>query len=356
MKGASKQPKIGAVRALCLLQKPYDLINATEYLERYYPDATLDAAVIGIYANSLAVAELCKQRGIPVTHIDDPDLYARWVAYLNAKQNLSRALLLVVKALILPLAYLYWFYAFFRLRAQLRGNCYDLVILDAWRSKCFYLSAMPAGALISITDGGYSTLHYGLCPAFERGGARELVATSLRQQRPLMPGLLRKLAVARFSAQTPFFTCYAREFAADCAFPVLTNDYRHCSAVLGAKTLRRGVMIMGIPRLKHIDTYIRHALDAQTAAGLPRDVATIEYRFHPTDRNRTRLDANYGKMIERGVAERGMSSSYPRYSLEMDFLDQAEIPEIIVTYASSSVPWIEQVFGSRVRLIRVADR
>ena len=349
-------PTRQVTRALCLLQKPYDLINATEYLERAHPGAKVEAAVIGNHANAHAVADLCERRGIPVMRVSDPDLYAYWVAYLNAKQRVPFRILLLIKALILPIAFGYWFYAFIRAVKWGRGRQYDLIVLDAWRSKCLYASAMPRGASFVITDGGYSTLNYGLCPAFQRGGAKELTRVSLRQQRPLMPAVLRRIAVDRFSDQTPFFTCYANEFSPNRPFPVLQNDYRACRALLGVKTVRPGVMILGIPRLKHIDTYMRYALDAQAAAGLPRDAATIEYRFHPTDRNRAGLDGRYASMIEQGVRDRGMTASYPRYSVEVDFLEQEEIPAIIVSYHSSSLKWVEEVLGSKVRLVPVAER
>ncbi|KRB82866.1 hypothetical protein ASE00_12700 [Sphingomonas sp. Root710] len=108
--------------------------------------------------------------------------------------------------------------------------------------------------------------------------------------------------------------------------------------------------------LKHIDIYIERALDAQTEAGIDRDVKTIEYRFHPTDRHRANIDPSYCFAIEQGVAERGLNFSYPQFSLEIDFLQQREVPAIIVAYPSSSLRWIEEVLQSRVRIITMMER
>jgi len=352
----SKRSNDTSSRALCLLQKPYDLINATEYLAAHCPEADMHAVVIGTHANAVAVRALCRQRRIPLTEVADPDLYAYCAAYLNTKPHWPRPLILFIKAALLPLAYLYWFLAFARLAWTVRGQHFDLVVLDAWRTKCLYAAAMPRGASLVLTDGGFSTLHYGLCAAFERGGAIALIRTALIRQKPLMPALLRRLAIRRATDATPFFTCYRDQISSDCRYPVLSNSYANCRSLLGEKMVRQSVMILGIPLLKHIDVYIARALDAQEAAGLPRDVTAIEYRFHPTDRNRAKLDAAYGRMVERGVRERGLRFSYPEYSLEVDFLEQEQIPAIIVAYPSSSIRWIEEVLGSSVQIVPMVER
>ncbi|MFC5795561.1 MULTISPECIES: hypothetical protein [Sphingomonadales] len=343
-------------RVLCLLQKPYDLINATEYVAAHCPEAEIHAIVIGTHANAVAVQEICQQRRIPLTRVADPDLYAYCAAYLNTKRHWPRALILSIKAALLPLAYFYWFFSFGRLAFKARQQQYDLVLLDAWRTKCLYVAAMPRGAFLVLMDGGFSTLHYGLCPAFESGGAVALIRRALHKQRPLMPAVLRHLAIRRATDATPFFTCYHDQISADCRYPVLSNSYANCRLLLGEKRVRPSVMILGIPLLKHIDAYIQRALDAQEAAGLPRDAAAIEYRFHPTDRNRAKLDAAYGSMIECGVRERRLYFSYPKYSLEVDFLEQEEIPAIIVAYPSSSIRWIEEVLGSSVQIVPMVER
>lgn len=343
-------------RVLCLLQKPYDLINATEYLASYCPKADIHAVVIGTHANAIAVRAICRQRRIPFTEVADPDLYAYCAAYLNTKRRWPNTLILAIKAVLLPLAYIYWFWAFCWLAFKVRGQHFDLVLLDAWRTKCLYVAAMPRGASLVLMDGGFSTLHYGLCNAFERGGAVALIRTALNRQRPLMPTVLGRLAVRHATDATPFFTCYRDQISVDCRYPVLSNSYANSQLLLGEKMIRQSVMILGIPLLKHIDIYIERALDAQEAAGLPRDVAVIEYRFHPTDRNRAKLDPVYGNLIEHGVRERGLHFSYPKYSLEVDFLEQYEIPAIIVAYPSSSIRWIEEVLGSSVRIVPMVER
>ncbi|WP_162256459.1 hypothetical protein [Sphingomonas sp. Root710] len=338
------------------MQKPYDLINAMEYLNAYRPRGTLHAMIIGSHINAVAVAEICRQRHIPFTNTLDPDLYAYFSARLNTKLDWPRSLLLFMKAALRPICYMYWLFAFLYLFLRLRSVRYDLVLFDAWRSKCLYISALPPGTSFVIVDGGFSTLHYGLCAAFDRGGAEELVRVALQKQRPVMPLVLRWLAAQRCSNKTPFFTCYQDQISASCRHPVLANEYRYCSATLGEKTVRPGVMILGIPMLKHIDIYIERALDAQTEAGIDRDVKTIEYRFHPTDRHRANIDPSYCFAIEQGVAERGLNFSYPQFSLEIDFLQQREVPAIIVAYPSSSLRWIEEVLQSRVRIITMMER
>jgi hypothetical protein len=116
------------------------------------------------------------------------------------------------------------------------------------------------------------------------------------------------------------------------------------------------VLILGIPLLKHIDTYLDVAYKLLRNKGRQPLPEHVEYRFHPTDRNRSNLDAGYKSLIEGGAAKRGVNWSYPLYGLEFDFLNGKNVPAAIVCYETSSVSWIRNVMGSSVELTLLPDR
>ncbi|RYE43043.1 MAG: hypothetical protein EOP24_30115 [Hyphomicrobiales bacterium] len=339
---------------ISLAQKPFDLLNCLEYLHLEGKGAS-DALVllIGNHVNVRATEELCKTHDVAYERLPEPDLYFVAVQKLIAKRVLRRVPLLLVKGLLLAPAYLWWLvmYAFAKLR--LRSLRCDVLMLDAWRSKCLYATAIHARRHV-LTDGGYATLHYGLCEAFTAGGARALIQKSLSGQRPPLPALIQSSFARQVDASSQFFTCYFDRLQG--VRNVVANAYRMSQGWVTRKEVGDFVMIMGIPALKHIDDYLAAAMTALPAGtredGEAGGSATphVHYRFHPTDRNRASLDDGYRRMIEEGVAKRGVDWSYPQYSLEFDFLTLEKLPRAIVSYESSSAMWLQTVFGEVIKV------
>lgn len=343
-------------KVIAAIQKPYDLLNALEYVRKNgLPTSDLMALIIGMHANARAVADLCEKNGITILRAPDPDFYARCASWLNATRKFSGKVLLAVKGALLPIAYVAWLLAYLRARILMRGVRCDTLIFDAWSSKCLYMACIKADRHV-LVDGGFSTLNYGLCEAFTQGGARELVRVSLSKQRPLLPSFLRAHLVKMTKPMSIFFTCYAGRIPDGCAYPHEGNQYEWSAMTLRRKPAGDHVLILGIPLLKHIDTYVSAALDVLRRRGAEASPASIEYRFHPTDRNRSSLDVSYKDLIERGATERGVTWSYPTYSLEIDFLEGKSVPSAIVCYESSSVAWIRSVMGDAVELKVLPER
>jgi hypothetical protein len=344
------------VKLIALLQKPYDLLNALEYAhENGLANSDLAAVVIGRHVNAEAAAQLCAEHGIAVRRVPDPDFYATCVSWLHASRKVRGKALLVVKASLLPLAWMWWIFSYLRARFSLRNLSCQKLVFDAWRSKCMYMACIDADEQI-LVDGGFSTLHYGLCAAYSTGGGRELVRVSLSKQKPLVPGFLRRIFIAKTCPNAAFFTCYLDQLHPGSRYPGSGNRYAWSASTLKRKEADSRVLILGIPLLKHIDTYVAAALDVLRQRGREATPGDIEYRFHPTDRNRSSLDSNYKAMIEKGANERGVHWSYPSYSLEFDFLNGKSIPFAIVCYESSSAAWIRDVLGDAVEVTTLPDR
>lgn len=343
---------------ISLAQKPFDLLNCLEYLHHEGKGAS-DALVllVGNHVNVRATEELCARHGLAYERLPEPDLYFAAVQRLIAKRVVSGLPLMLVKCLLLAPAYLWWLVMYVFAKLRLRNLRCEVLILDAWRSKCLYATAIHARRHV-LTDGGYATLHYGLCQAFTAGGARALVRKSLAGQRPLLPGLIRYRFAREIDESSPFFTCYFDRLQ---GVPnVFANDYRMSRRWVTRKEVGDFVMVMGIPALKHIDDYLAAASTALSAdpkggsegrpSGAPVQCPPVHYRFHPTDRNRAAMDVGYKSLIEEGVTKRGVDWSYPQYSLEFDFLTLDKLPRAIVSYESSSAMWLQQVFGEVIKV------
>lgn len=345
------------MRVISFVQKPYDVLINLEYLYTNDINRTaLTAVIIGHHSNAVLARQLCADYRISYVIAPDPDLYAVTVAKLTARFSKWRRATIAAKALLLVPAYFYWFYAFYAARRYMKAMRADLILSDAWRSKCIYWAHLPEGTPTVLHDGGYSTLHYGLLPAYGKGGAQALVSQSLHKQRPLLPGVLRKALVKHTPKMAQFFTSYT-PLSTDCAsFEVTTNTYALSRHLFQQKESLGMAMILGIPSLKHVDLYLAKALDELTHADLPATPDNVEYRFHPTDLNRSNLDANYRQRNEEGVAARGMKFSYPIYSLEIDFLKFDALPRIIICYESSGLSWIRAVVGDAIKIVVLSER
>jgi hypothetical protein len=345
------------MRILSFGQKPYDLLAVLEYLRHAGLDRRdLTVAIVGNHANARALRALCEREGLRHDSAADPDLYAVAVARLHARWIAWRRTLLPVKALLRLAAWLWWFIAARSARRWWRDRRADLVLSDCWRSKAIYWLARPAGARLVLHDGGFSTLSYALLPAFAQDGAPGLVRRALGQQRPLMPRALRRQIGSCVDQTTPFFTCYVGTTSGAPTYPLLANTYDLSRQLFQNKVVLPKATIMGIPRTKHIDDYLSHTLAVMETLGLPADPGLIDYRFHPTDKNRSQLDARYRQTNEASVTDRGMSFSYPAFSMEFDLLDLSDLPALIVCYESSSLVWMRQMLAGITRIEVLAAR
>lgn len=343
--------------AAALVQKPYDLMNLLEFRHRHAElCAGIQVFVIGRHANADAARRLCDRLGLSHASLPDPDLYSAAVAAMAARR-VPTWLQRVLKPWLLVPAFLWWHLVCFAtwLRFRCSGPGFDLVMLDAWRSKCAFLPALRARRHV-LLDGGYSTISYGLSAAFEAGGARGLVEVSLRRQKVHLPWWLRRWIVAQVEPDAVFFTCYADSFSSPVVPGVEFNVYDHSRDAARHKPCDGTALILGIPALKHIDAYIDAALDGLADAGLPRVLDRVRYRFHPQDRNRALMDAGYRRAVEEGVRARGVEFSYPEHGVEFDFLAMDALPRLIVSYDSSSTVWLRRVYGAQVELKLLALR
>lgn len=343
--------------AVALVQKPYDLMNLLEFRHRHADAcADVEVLVIGGHSNALAARSLCDRHGLRHQSLPDPDLYSKVVGAMTARR-VPLWLQLCVKPVLLVPAYVWWHLvaALACLRFGRRRTAYDLVLLDAWRSKCVFLPALR-GRRHCLLDGGFSTVSYGLGTAYEAGGGRNMIETSLQRQKVRLPGWLRRWALSRVEPETAFFSCYADSFSSPSVPGLELNGYDFSRSTAARKPCDGTVLILGIPKLKHIDAYIAEALDGLSAAGLPREMDRVTYRFHPQDRNRARLDAGYRREVEEGVRARGLKFSYPEHGVEFDFLAMDTLPRLIVTYDSSSTVWLQQVYGAQIELKLMALR
>ncbi|CAM8654714.1 hypothetical protein MCEMAEM21_00069 [Oxalobacteraceae bacterium] len=338
------------MKVAALVQKPYDLLNVLEYLHlQGWSRKQLTVFLIGKHSNVLAAERLCRALKISVEHLADPDIYGQWVVGLTAAQFPKGKALLALKALLLVPSFFWWHICWLYMRLRRRRATYDVLLYDPWRSKCFFLSSIAADRQV-LFDGGYSTITYKLCDAFASGGARELVATSLRAQKTHVPWLVRTAFMRRVDKQAPFFTCYAGQVPSSSRFLVLANNYAYSRATAAAVEMGDYAMVLGIPMLRHIDHYIEVARECLQNADIAVTDESVQYRFHPQDLNRSKLDTVYAQMLEEGIAYRSLSCNFPEYGLEFDFLFFERLPRFIVTYESSSTVWLQQVFGTRIEL------
>lgn len=338
------------MKAAALVQKPYDLLNALEYLHlQGWSQEQLTIFLIGKHANVRAVEKLCHSMKISVEHLPEPDLYSQWTVGLTAAQFPKGKALIVLKALMLVPSFFWWHLCWLYTLLRWCSSAFDVLLYDAWRSKCIFLSAIAARGQV-VFDGGYSTISYKLCEAFAAGGARELVAASLRAQKTHIPWLVRHAIMRKVDGQAPFFTCYAVQVPASCCYPVLNNDYAYSRKSAAAVEIGDYALVLGIPMLRHIDHYVEVARECLQQAGIVVNGESVQYRFHPQDLNRSKLDVGYARMLEEGIAARSMPSAFPEYGLEFDFLFLKRLPRFIVSYESSSTVWLQQVFGNRIQL------
>lgn len=345
------------MRTVALVQKPYDLMNLLEFRHRHAELCDgVEVLVIGQHANADAARRLCDRLGLQHASLPDPDLYSVAVAAMSARR-VPVWLQRVIKPWLLVPAFVWWHVVIVAtwLRFRCRGPAFELVLLDAWRSKCAFLPALRARRHV-LLDGGYSTVSYGLGPAFEAGGARSLVQASLHRQKVHLPWWLRQWILAWVEPDAVFFTCYADSFSTMAVPGVEFNVYGHSRDTARRKPCDGTALILGIPTLKHIDAYIEAALDGLADAGLPRELDRVKYRFHPQDRNRARIDAGYRRSVEEGVRARGVEFSYPEHGVEFDFLAMEALPRLIVSYDSSSTVWLRRVYGAQVDLKLMALR
>jgi hypothetical protein len=338
------------MKVAALVQKPYDLLNALEYLHlQGLSQEHLTVFLIGKHANARAAEKLCRSMNICFEHLPEPDLYSQWIVGLTAAQFPKGKVLLVLKALMLIPAFFWWHLCWLISLLRWRQSDFDVLIYDAWRSKCIFLSAIAARRQV-IFDGGYSTVTYKLCDAFAAGGARGLVATSLRAQKSHLPWLVRNAIMRKVDEQASFFTCYAGQMPTNCFYPVLKNDYAYSRGSAAVFDTGDYALVLGIPMLRHIDHYVGVARECLQQAGVAVIAESVLYRFHPQDLNRSKLDSGYARMLEEGIAARSLLSAFPEYGLEFDFLFLKRLPRFIISYESSSTIWLQQVFGNRIQL------
>jgi len=338
------------MRTAALVQKPYDLLNALEYLHlQGWSREHLTVFLIGKHANVRAAERLCRSMNISIEHLPEPDLYSQWIVGLTAAQFPKGKALLALKALMLVPAFFWWHLRWLNSLLRWCRSEFDVLLYDAWRSKCVFLSAISARRQV-ILDGGYSTVGYKLCDAFADGGPRGLVATSLRAQKNCIPWLVRNTIMRKVDEQASFFTCYAGQVPTTCSYPVLKNDYAYSRSSAAVVDNGDYALVLGIPMLRHIDHYVEVARDCLEQAGIAVTGESVLYRFHPQDLNRSKLDAGYARMLEEGIAARSLLCAFPEYGLEFDFLFLKQLPRFIVSYESSSTVWLQQVFGNRIQL------
>lgn len=343
--------------AVALVQKPYDVMNLLEFRHQHAATCVgVEVIVIGNHSNALAARRLCDQFGLTYLTLPDPDLYSEVVGAMTAKRVPAWLQFCVKPALLVP-AFFWWHVVALSVWIWFRflRPAYDLVLLDAWRSKCVFLPALR-GRRHALLDGGFSTVSYGLSAAFEVGGAHGMIEASLRQQKVHLPWWLRRWVLSHVEPQATFFTCYAENFSRPSVPGVEFNVYDFSRSAAQRKPCDGTALILGIPKLKHIDAYIEAALDGLAAAGQPREIDRVKYRFHPQDRNRAGLDAGYRREVESGVQARGLAFSYPEHGVEFDFLSMETLPRLIVTYDSSSTVWLQQVYGAQIELKLLALR
>jgi hypothetical protein len=338
------------MRTAALVQKPYDLLNVLEYLHlQRLRQEQLTVFLIGNHANVRAAEKLCRAMKISVEYLPDPDIYSQWIVGLTAAQFPKGKTLLALKALLLGPSYFWWHICWLYSLLRSPSVVFDVLLYDPWRSKCVFLSAINARRHV-LFDGGYSTVSYKLCNAFAAGGAMAVVAASLHSQKVHLPWLVRTAAMRQVDRQAPFFTCYSEHIAASCRFPVLVNDYAYSRASAASVEIGEYALVLGIPKLRHLDYYVDVARECLIQAGLNVNRDSVRYRFHPQDLNRSKLDVGYARILEQGIAARSLPSSFPEYGLEFDFLFIERLPRFIVTYESSSTVWLQRVFGARIQL------
>jgi hypothetical protein len=338
------------MKTAALVQKPYDILNILEYLHgQRLNREQLTVFLIGKHANVIAAEKLCRALKIKFEHLPEPDIYSHWVGKLTSAQFPLGKVLFAFKALLLVPSFFWWYLCWFQALLRWRGLAFDLLLYDPWRSKCVFLSAISARKQV-LLDGGRSTVTYNLCDAFAAGGARYLVAASLRAQRTRVPWLIRRDVARRVDEEACFFSCYAARVPASSRFSVLANDYAHSRALAATAEIADYALVLGQPMLLEVDRYVQVARICLQEAGVTMTGESVQYRFHPQDLNLCKLDAGYAQAIERAMAAKSIPSSFPEYGLEFDFLFLKRLPRFIITYESSSTVWLQQVFGARIQL------
>jgi hypothetical protein len=260
-----------------------------------------------------------KEEPIDYESVRGPVRLSRW----SARSSMRSALRLITAG-----AEMGWWYACALIgKARFRKVPRGAVYLSTAHSASLYLLAAVGPEVLVVHDGGMSTVNRGYVGLVESRGVRALVVSGLDWGGASLPKGLRDRALAAVPARSEFFTSFASEDKP----PIRRNKYQHLRQAYQNKPIRPRAVVLGTSLFDlseyqgQWESYAREAEAVAIANGLEQ----IVYRPHPRETSfARRVAASFTMDVE--IDE-------PRSSIEIDLLEAAALPSLIVGYGSTAL-------------------